>query len=37
VDLGTLDLKSSGMLNWGLMGYPSRNIEDFVAESDLNG
>ena len=21
---------------WGLMGYPSRNMEDFVTESDLN-
>ena len=21
---------------WGLMGYPSRNIKDFVTESDLN-
>ena len=21
---------------WGLMGHPSRNMEDFVAESDLN-
>ena len=21
---------------WGLMGYSSRNMEDFVAESDLN-
>ena len=21
---------------WGLMGHPSRNMEDFVTESDLN-
>jgi hypothetical protein len=21
---------------WGLMGHPSRTLEDFVAESDLN-
>jgi hypothetical protein len=22
--------------NWDLIGYPSRNMEDFVAENDLN-
>jgi hypothetical protein len=22
--------------NWGLMGHPSRNMEDFVAGSNLN-
>ena len=22
--------------NWGLVGYPRRNIKDFVAEGDLN-
>jgi hypothetical protein len=21
---------------WGLMSYPGKNVEDFVAESDLN-
>jgi hypothetical protein len=21
---------------WGLVGYPSKNMEDFVTESDLN-
>jgi hypothetical protein len=21
---------------WGLMGYPRRNMEDFVADNDLN-
>jgi hypothetical protein len=21
---------------WGLLGYPSRNMEDFATESDLN-
>ena len=25
-----------GCFKWGLMGYPSRNMEDFVAVSDLN-
>ena len=36
VDFGTLDLKSSGMLKWGLTGYLSRNMKDFVTECDLN-
>jgi hypothetical protein len=36
VEFVTLDLESSGMLKWGLMGYPSNNMEDFVTESDLN-
>jgi hypothetical protein len=33
VDLGTLDLES---FKCCLVGHPSRNIEDFAAESDLN-
>ena len=36
VDFGTLDLKSSGMLQWGLTGYLSRNMKDFVTECVLN-
>ena len=28
--------KAVECFKWGLMGYPSRNMEDFVAESDLN-
>jgi hypothetical protein len=29
-------MKSSGMLKWGLTGYLSRNMKDFVTECDLN-
>ena len=25
-----------GGFNWGLVGYSSRNMEDFVTENDLN-
>jgi hypothetical protein len=28
--------KAVECFKWGLMGYPSRNMEDFVAESNLN-
>jgi hypothetical protein len=28
--------KAMESFTWGLMGYPSRNMEDFVTESDLN-
>ena len=28
--------KAVGCFKWGLMGHPGRNMEDFVAESDLN-
>jgi hypothetical protein len=28
--------KAVECFKWGLLGYPSRNTEDFVAESDLN-
>ena len=28
--------KAMECFKWGLMSYPSRNMEDFVAESDLN-
>jgi hypothetical protein len=35
VDLGTLDLKVVECFKWGLMGHTSRNMEDFVAESNL--
>jgi hypothetical protein len=27
--------KAMGCFKWGLMGYPSWNMEDFVAEYDL--
>ena len=27
---------SVGCFKWGLMGHPSRNMEDFVAGSNLN-
>jgi hypothetical protein len=27
--------KAVECFKWGLMGYPSRNMEDFVTESDL--
>ena len=33
VDFGTLGvqrIKESGCFKWGLMGYPRRNMEDFV-------
>ena len=33
---GTLDLRAMECFKWGLMGYPRRNMEDFVAVSDLN-
>ena len=36
MDFGTLDMKSSGMLQWGLTGYLSRNMKDFVTECVLN-
>jgi hypothetical protein len=36
VGLETLVLESSGMLKWGLMGYPSRDMEDIVPEDNLN-
>jgi hypothetical protein len=35
VNFETLDWKAVECFKWGLMGYPSRNMEDFVAESDL--
>jgi hypothetical protein len=28
--------KAMEYFKWGLIGYPSRNMEDFVTESDLN-
>jgi hypothetical protein len=28
--------KAVECFNWGLMGYPGWNMEDFVTESDLN-
>jgi hypothetical protein len=28
--------KAVECFKWGLMGYPGRNMEDFVTESDLN-
>jgi hypothetical protein len=34
--LGLWIWKAVGCFKWGLMGYPSRNMEDFVAVSDLN-
>ena len=36
VDFGTLVWKIVECFKWGLIGYPSRNMEDFVVESDLN-
>lgn len=36
MDFGTLDLESSRMFKWGLVGYPGRNVEDFVAVYGLN-
>jgi hypothetical protein len=36
VVFGALDLESSRMLLLGLNGCPSRNMEDFVTETDLN-
>ena len=35
MDFETLDLKSGKCFKWGLMRYPSKNMENFVAESDL--
>jgi hypothetical protein len=29
--------KAVESFKWGLMGYPSRYMEEFVAESDLKG
>jgi hypothetical protein len=34
--LGLRIWKAVECFKWGLMGYPSRNMEDFVTESDLN-
>ena len=34
--LGLWIWKAVECFKWGLMGYPSRNMEDFVTESDLN-
>jgi hypothetical protein len=34
--LGLWIWKVMECFKWGLMDYPSRNMEDFVAESDLN-
>ena len=34
--LGLRIWKAVEFFKWGLMGYPSRNMEDFVTESDLN-
>jgi hypothetical protein len=34
--LGLWIWKAHECFQWGLMGYPRRNMEDFVAESDLN-
>jgi hypothetical protein len=28
--------KAMGYFKWGVMGYSSRNLDDFVTESDLN-
>jgi hypothetical protein len=28
--------KAAKSFKWGLMGYPTRKMEDFVAESQLN-
>jgi hypothetical protein len=33
---GTLDLESSGMLKFCLMGLSNRNMEDIGADGDLN-
>jgi len=34
--LGLWNWKAMECFNWGLMGHASRNMKDFVAESDLN-
>jgi hypothetical protein len=34
--LGLLIWKAMECFKWGLMSHPSRNVEDFVAVSDLN-
>jgi hypothetical protein len=34
--LGFWIWKAVECFKWGLMGYPSRNMEDFVTESDWN-
>jgi hypothetical protein len=34
--LGLCIWKAMECFKWGLMGHPSRNMEDFVAGSDLN-
>jgi hypothetical protein len=36
VDLGLQVWKAVESFKWGLMGYPSRNMKDFVTEIDLN-
>ena len=36
MDFGTLDLQSLECFNLGLMGHPSRNMEDSGAEGHLN-
>jgi hypothetical protein len=36
MNLWSLDLGSTGTFNWGSMGHPSRDMEDFVTVSDLN-
>jgi hypothetical protein len=35
-NLGLWIWKAVECFKWGLMGHPSRNMEDFVSESDLN-
>jgi hypothetical protein len=34
--LGLRICKAMECFNWGLISHPSRNIKDFVVESDLN-
>ena len=34
--LGLWIWKAMECFKWNLMGYPSKNMEDFVTESDLN-
>jgi hypothetical protein len=35
-ELGTLIWKAVECFKWGLIDYPSRNMEDFVVECDLS-
>ena len=36
VDFRPLDWENHGMVQWSLIGYPSRNTDELVVERDLN-